>query len=259
MEYGIYTSSNLEVAKTKYWALVIYCNDDKTVFGSKLYNGSEDNKTLAAICERNNNEQTTKYAFEIPNGQKFTNDFDGVCKLLGSNYECDITTLNKKEDLHLTSQYEMPTVSQAGIKECLRLWRKGVNYHAKPDLMQFQLITDNIEYIFSIDVNNTNIYCGASINLPFEYGMFGKGQYYRLRNYADNSQAFCRFYCNIGEMLGSTEVPVLVCESGQCKTTSDGLYWPLKRNTEDEIVLDGCGGDEYIYKRNAWKSEYFTS
>ena len=42
----------------------------------------------------------------------------------------------------------------------------------------------------------------------------------------------------------------LVCESGKCIQTNEGFYWLIKRYKGDEMVLQGCGGNEYIYRRN---------
>lgn len=84
-----------------------------------------------------------------------------------------------------------------------------------------------------------------------------RGQYFRIRNYADNSKPFCRFQCNLGDNAEVKSVPEILCESGKCTTTEHGLYWPIKRYSDNEIILEGCGGDEYIYQRNACKSEYF--
>ncbi len=259
MEYGVYTSSTFEVALTKFWALLFYCNVDKTIIGSKLYNGVNENKTLAAICERNIIEQTTKYAFKNLDGQITTNDFDGLCTLIGSIYAYDISTLKKIDDINISFKYDMPTVSEAGIKRCLDIWRKGVTYNVDSGFMLFQMVTNKIEYVFSINSQDTNIYCGASINILYDNGLFGSNQYFRLRNFADNSQPYCRFHCNIGGNIETTkEVPEIICRSERCISTGDGLFWPVKRYNDNEIVLDGCGGDEYIFKRNTHKSEYFS-
>ena len=34
--------------------------------------------------------------------------------------------------------------------------------------------------------------------------------------------------------------------------------WFVKRYKNEEIVLDGCGKDEYIYRKNTWKLERFA-
>lgn len=257
MEYGVYTSDTLEIAQTRFWTLCLYCNADKSIIGAKLYNGVDDSKTLAAICERSIMANKTAYAYEKPDGQRFTNDFEGVCKLIGSEYHFDSKTLRKIDDIVISEPYKMPTVSEAGIEKCLRQWRMGDSLWVNDNGLEFKMVTNKIEYIFSIYDNNCNIYCGASVNIPYSGGMFGSGQYFRIRNYKDNSTPNCRFSCNIGGDAVVRKVPEIVCESGKCTSTSDGLYWPVKRFSDNKIVLDGCGGDEYIYRSNLYKSEYF--
>lgn len=46
------------------------------------------------------------------------------------------------------------------------------------------------------------------------------------------------------------------CQTGACVTTEQGLFWPLKRCTDHEIVLNG-GGDAFVHRRDSQKSEYF--
>jgi hypothetical protein len=259
MEYGVFTSAALEIANTRYWALCLYCNSDKSIIGAKLYNGVDENKTLAAICERDSLKKLTVYAYEKPDGQRYTNDSDGVFKLLGGQYQYALHDLKKIDDIELTEQYKMPSVTEAGIKKCLKEWRMGSFFREIYNGILFQMVTDKIEYVFQIRQDKCDIYCGASVNIPYDEGMFGSGQYFRLRNFDDNSAPYCKFYCNIGNDAIIREVPDFKCESGKCVSTADGLYWQLKRHSDNEIVLTGCGGDEYIYRNDAPKSEYFKT
>jgi len=257
MEYGVFTSDLSEIAQTRYWTLYLYCNKDKSIIGAKLYNGNDENKTLAAVCERYVNKNKTVYAFEIPGGQKFTNDFDGVCKMIGSSLSCDTEDMKKVDSIEISKPYDMPTVTEKGIAVCLKQWRMGTSYRQINNGFVFQMITNTIEYVFQIQTDNCNIYCGASVNVPYDGGMFGGGQYFRLRNFADNSKPFCRFECNLGNDLTVPFVPECNYESGECTVTKQGFYWPVKRYNDDEIVLSGCGGDEYVYNRNEQKNEHF--
>jgi hypothetical protein len=258
MEYGVFTSNSLEIANTKFWTLCFYCNCDTTNICAELYNGINDDKTLAAICERNKAENKTVYAYETPDGKKHTNDFNGVCQKLGSSLRYDISAMIKKDNIELSEPYKMPTVADVGIEQCLKQWRMGTEYRLIYDGMMFQMVTDKIEYIFSIQNENCNIYCGASVNIPYDGGMFGSGQYFRFRNFGDNSKPFCRFHCDLGKEANVREVPKTVCESGKCTSTAQGLYWPVKRFDDNEIVLDGCGGAEYTYRNDSKKSEFFV-
>lgn len=46
--------------------------------------------------------------------------------------------------------------------------------------------------------------------------------------------------------------------AGLCVNTSEGLMWCVKRYTDEQIVLQGCGTDEYIYRRNDRRTEQFA-
>ena len=129
MEYGVFTSELLEIAQTRCWNLCLYCNLDKSIIGVKLYNGLDKEKTLVAICERKNLENKTVYAYETPEEERVTNDKDG-------------------------------------IESCLIQWRMGTFYQTLYNGIQFQMITNKIEYIFMIQKDHCNIYCEVAVNVP---------------------------------------------------------------------------------------------
>ena len=257
MEYGVYTSKTMEVAVTPSFALVYYCNEDKSVFGTKLYKGTDGKKKLIAICERNQAKKTTHYAFST-GLYKVTNNNDNIVKFLGEDFYAIPDGLWMIDSIEVIPQnFHMPIVSEAGIMDCLRQWRLGNEHFVDGNTMFFHMVTNKIEYVFSINTQNTNIYCGASVNIPYEGGLFGSGQYFRIRNYKDNSEPFCGFHCDIGKDAVIPQFEEITCESGECIATKQGLYWPVKSFTDDEIILAGCGGDEYVYHRNVVKSERF--
>lgn len=257
MENGVYTSLDLEVAQTKHWAICFYCNSEKSVIGAELYHGVDDSKKLVAICERFVDDKLTVYAYQKMDDVIATNDYDGVCKRIGSAFEYRIDKMKKIDSIKIVEPYEMATVNEKGIGFCLKQWRMGTSYYSHSNGFTFQMVTNKLEYVFSIQNDNCNIYCGASVNVPDDNGMFGGGQYFRFRNFDDNSASFCRFVCNLGKDITVPSIPELTCESGACIVTNKGLYWPVKRFTNDEIVLHGCDGDEYVYSRNNPKSEFF--
>lgn len=256
VEYGVFTSEKLEIAEAVHWALVFYHDEDRAVMGAELYNGADEAKTLAAVCERDLRAGRTAYAYEEPSGKRRTNDPHGVCARLGQPLSYDRQGLRKIDDIHPSEPYELPTVSEAGVKRCLLLWRMGCSYRCADDVMIFTMVTGKIEYVFSVWPEKTDLYCGASLNVPTDEGMLGEEQYFRLRNFGDNTASFCGFYSHLGDDA-EWKKPAACCESGSCVTTEQGIYWPLKRHTDDEIVLNGCGGDEYVYRRDGQKSEYF--
>ena len=257
MQVGVFTSEGLEIAESVYWALVFYDREDQSVMGAELYNGTGENKTLAAVCERDRQANRTVYAYEEPSGKRWTNDPHGVCARLGKPLAYDRRGLRQIDTIHPSEPFALPTVTDAGIKRCLLLWRMGCIYRCFGTGMLFTMVTNRIEYVFSIRQENCDLYCGASLNVPMDQGMLGEGQYFRLRSYGDNTAPFCGFVSHLGDDAEwKTPAPV-DCRAGTCTTTEQGLFWPLKRHTDDEIVLDGCGGDEYVYRRDDQKSEYF--
>ena len=153
----------------------------------------------------------------------------------------------------------LPTVKEAGIPKCLTLWRMADSYHATHDELNFFLCTGKTEYIFSIQAENTNIYCGASYNIVFDLGLFSGGQFFRIRNYKDNSEKWCGFYCDFSYESKDIKIPTEQCELGKCLMTTKGLMWCVKRYTDDEIVLQGCGDDEYTYRRTDKRTEQFIT
>ena len=257
MTCGVFTSEALEIAESVHWALVFYDRAAQGVMGAELYNGTCEKKTLAAVCERDRRAGRTVYAYEEPSGKRWTNDAQGVCARLGQPLAYDRQGLRQIDEIHPTAPYELPTVTEAGVRECLLLWRMGCAYRHFDGGMLFTMVTGRIEYVFSIWPEKCDLYCGASVNVPMENGMLGEGQYFRLRNYDDNTASFCGFVSHLGGDAEWREAAPMTCESGRCVTTDQGLFWPLKRHTDDEIVLDGCGGDEYVYRRDGQKSEYF--
>ena len=132
-------------------------------------------------------------------------------------------------------------------------------YRATHDELEFFLCTGKTEYIFSVNTKDNNIYCGASYNIVFDLGVFGGGQFFRIRGYKDNSEPWCGFACNFSYEAGEINIPTEQCELGKCLVTSKGLMWCVKRYSDDEIVLQGCGEDEYVYKRKKGSIERFIA
>ena len=260
---GVYRSSNMEIAETEKFALVYYCSADKMVFGTKLYAGFEDKKQLVAICERNQIEEKTEYAYLVKDSVPHVAiiNSERMQRQLTTSYDPELKkSMRKLENFTVDHRgTPLPTVKEAGIPKCLTLWRMSDGYFANENHFNFYLCTGKTEYIFSIKPEDTNIYCGASYNVVFDLGMFSGGQFFRIRNFKDNSEKFCRFYCDFSYEASQVDIPTKECELGKCINTSKGLMWCVKRYTDDEIVLQGCGEDEYIYRRNDKVTERFVS
>jgi len=258
---GVYRGSNCEIVETEKFSLVIYCSSDKNILGAKLYRGYENNKRLVAICERNLASEKTEYAYFVEDSDPHT----AICNSelasgLGAAYDPNLKKSMRRLESFVVdhSGTPLPTVKDAGIPKCLTLWRMADSYRATPDEFSFSLCTGKTEYIFFIKREDTNIYCGASYNIVFDLGIFGGGQFFRIRNYKDNSEKWCGFFCDFSWEAKEINIPTEQCELGRCVQTENGLMWLVKRYTDDEIVLQGCGDDEYTYRRTDKRTEQFT-
>ena len=257
---GVYRSSNCEIVETEKFALVLYCSSDKNILGTKLYKGYENKKRLVAICERDIVNEKTEYAYLVEDTTPHTAITNSdLAYLLGETYDINLNkSMRRLESFSVDhSGTPLPTVKEAGIPKCLTLWRMADSYHATHDNFNFFLCTGKTEYIFSIELEDTNIYCGASYNIVFDLGLFSGGQFFRIRNYKDNSEKWCRFTCDFSYEANNSQIPIEQCELGKCIQTDKGFTWCLKRYNDDMIVLQGCGNDEYTYRRTDKRTERF--
>ena len=259
---GVYRGSHCEIVETEKFSLMLYCSSDKNRLGAKLYQGFENKKRLVAVCERDLISEKTEYAYFVEGSVPHT----AICNSemasgLGAPYDPDWKkSMRRLESFAVDhSHTPLPTVKEAGIPKCLTLWRMADSYHAAHDDFNFFLCTGKTEYIFSIKTENTDIYCGASYNIVFDLGLFGGGQFFRIRNYKDNSEKWCTFHCDFSYESKDTPIPTEQCELGKCQMTDKGLMWCVKRYTDNEIVLQGYGDDEYTYRRTDKRTERFSA
>lgn len=258
---GVYRGINCEIVETEKFALMLYRSSDKNILGAKLYKGYENKKSLVAICERDLVEEKTKFAYFVEDSVPHTAITNSeLVSELSTAWDPDIKNSMRRLESFLVdhSGAPLPTVKDAGIPKCLTVWRMADSYYATHDNFNFYLCTGRTEYIFSIKFQDQNIYCGASYNIVFDLGLFSGGQFFRIRNYKDNSEKWCGFHCDFSYESREIKIPTEECELGKCLRTSKGLMWCVKRYSDDEIVLQGCGDDEYTYRRTDKRNEQFT-
>ena len=252
---GIYRGSTREAAESERFALVLY--HEGGILGAALYAGFAERKRLAAICEHDAAAKVTRYAYRTDAGESIGDTRLAV--RLGERF--DAATLRRMRRLETfavdRSGEPMPTVREAGIPRCLAAWRLGSSYRADAGELYFYLCTGRTEYIFSVQPQADNIYCGASYNQVFDLGLFGGRQFFRIRHLGDDSAPFCGFHSDFTCEAPPADVPMGECEIGRCVQTSRGLAWCVKRYGDDEIVLAGCGEDEYTYRRDEARTERF--
>lgn len=256
MKTGVYSRKDFEIAITKSYAIVHYKIDD--LFGCKLFH----NNKLIAIVERTfADKDKAKYAFLNNKGQILTNDMSLTLrdKINTFNVPIDEELFFLKDEITLSNENEKtPTVSEAGVAKCLKLWTLGIEFSVNESMIDFRMQTKSLQYVFIINTNMDDIYCGISVSYPFDNGLFGGAQYFRIRNYGDNTQPWCWHNCTLGSPIEKFEFDPSVCKDGKCTFSNGGFYWPVKRYTDDEIVLQGCNDDEYVYKGNKNLVERFS-
>ncbi len=256
---GIYKSDTAEIVETERVALVYSSDPTGTVFGVKAYLGFEAKKKLVALCEYATGNGSVAYAYVTDTGDVLANS-NNMKAQLGQKYDD-----SRKKSLYRSEVFSvthgdapLPTVDEAGIRHCLTQWRMATKYHATSARFSILLCTDKTEYVFDIAPKDTNIYCAISFNTATEMGLLCGKQFFRIRNYRENTDAFCESFANLGLMPEETVVSTEECVGGNCTNTSRGLFCGVKRYSGDEIVLCGCGGDEYRYSRKDTMLERFT-
>ena len=247
---GVFRSGNREIAVTERFAIVYYKSDNGR-FGAKLFSGNVCRKKLCAVCERNDEADITAYSFISEDGRIVSND-ESLSRLIGEEFSEELLKgMRRLESFRIDhSHTPLPTVSETGIKNCLLIWRMANTYWAKKDHFHFFMCTGKTEYIFSIRPEDTNIYCGVSYNVPFDLGLFSGGQFFRIRNFQDNSKPYCGFYYDFGYEYVTPQIPTEQVKLGKTVDLNNAMMWCVKRYNDNEIVLQGCGDDEYIYSRN---------
>ena len=237
---GVYKSRNAEIVVTNKYSLYFYASS-KHIFGVKLYQGFENKKSLIAVVERDDDLAKTKYAYKYRD-KLYYND-ENIKEYIGEKFDPFITKkMNRIEKFYTTSQkITNPKVSEVGIRKALIIWRAQSSLEVDDTQFIFIITTPKKDYAFTIQRENENIYCCASFNEAFDLGLRGGMQNFRIRNYngeIENKES----WCNSGYDF------ITNYENNKIEYT---IEWLVKRYTDDEIILDGCSGDEYIYTRNS--------
>ena len=257
---GVWRGVDAEICETERYALYLYAEDGGNCLGMQLFSGNGSAKTRIAVCEHDCGTGTTRYAYRTARGS-ITNDNDILVPLLGEVWNPSRKTAMRRTETFFcsppTQDEPLPGVSEVGIERCLYLWRAGDSCTANAERFHFFLCTGQTEYVFSVTPTDTNVYCGASYNYPFALGMMAGGQYFRLRAHRDNTAPYCAFRANFSYLPHRPQIPFDEIALGQCVNSREGLVWCVKRYTEDKIVLQGCGEDEYIYRRYDRREEVF--
>ena len=246
---GIYRSNDSEIVETEKFAYVVYSSDSGNILGAKLYSGMHDKKKLCAVCERDMVNSVTRYAYSCED--KFVGNDERLQGMLGEKYDTSRKKSMKRLEKFFVDHRKrsQPKVSEAGIKGSLLSWKRISQFQTSNYGLHFELYTGTNDYVFTIDLYETNIYCGASYSDVFDMGIMGRVQYFRLRNFRDNSAPFCQFIGDFSYISDHKPVRFDIGEKSPACAADENHIWTVKRYNDDEIVVQGCGGEEYVYLR----------
>lgn len=246
---GIYRSNDSEIVETEKFSYVVYSLDSGNTLGAKLYSGMHDKKKLCAVCERDMVNSVTMYAYS--GEDKVVGNDERLKGMLGEKYDPSHKKSMKRLEKFFVDHCKrsQPKVSEVGIKGSLLSWKRISQLRISNLGFHFELYTGTNDYVLIIHPHETNIYCGASYSNVFDMGIMGGVQYFRLRNLGDNSEPFCQFASDFSYISDHKPIKFDVGEKSPACFADDNHIWMVKRYSDDEIVLQGCGGDEYVYYR----------
>ena len=250
-------SASNEIVLTERFAL--HFSENGTKFGCRLYTGSRTTKLCTAAVEYDAATDTTSAAGIYENGESWhCGESDALRTAIGADFSAvKLNGMRETESFAVVpADSSVPKVSETGIASALKRWRMGAEYTCRGSQCRLHLCTPFTEYIFSVRPESADIYIGASWNQPFELGLFGGRQYFRIRDCMPR-KSFCSFFCDLTQRRRSETIPTDNAILGQCVSTPQGLMWCVKRYTDDEIVLQGCGDDEYVFRRDSEMCERY--
>lgn len=252
-------SADGEIVLTEKFALHFYEKSSPRRIGCLLYKGSRTAKFCIAAAEHDFSADRTYACGVYANGAAWSfggGELDGI---IGTEFSEKSAAGMKTAETFSTvpGEREMPKVSDVGIAGAMKAWRMGAEFTNGGGLCSLHLCTAFTEYTFDIRPDYGDVYIGASWNIPFEMGLFGGQQYFRIRDLGER-QPYCGFGANFTSRRADIRIPTEKAAIGQCVLTDKGYLWCVKRYDDDEIVLEGCGGDEYTFRRNVEVEERFA-
>lgn len=252
---GIYRKKDILIAETE--RIAILYRDGGDVLYAELYEGMQENKTLRGTVEYDLKSKKAKYAYSDDAG-KITANFDAK-NTIGRKFDRKQLDGMKRIETFLVDRDKnpLPTVPEAGFKTCLTKWRTGTRFYCREGIIFACIYINGFEYAFHmVPQNQENIYCSIIAIEAFELGTCVGKQYYRLRNYGDNTSNFAVSFSHINDELKRVCLPsgengidfselctVIDNTSGQKKLEK------INRYTDNQITVSNCG-DELDYFRD---------
>ena len=252
---GVYRRKDTLIVETERLAIVYLDRGDTLC--AELYEGLRENKSLRGRAEYDLKNKKAKYAYSDDDG-KITANFD-ASGVIGRKFDRKQLDSMKRTDTFLAERGKkpLPTVPEAGFKTCLTKWRTGTRFYCRDGVIFASVYINGFEYAFHmVPLNQENIYCSVIAVEAFELGTCVGTQYFRLRNFGDNSAKFAQSFSNLNEPFERVSLPTgengIKFEQNDCIRGSAGKIRALesvKRYETDWITVTNCG-DELTYLRD---------
>lgn len=259
--YGVYIGADLEVVVTEKYTMTFRRHGEEDYLESMLLLTKD--LTCLGVChsspcctEMRIPPKTWAYAFKMNPIEDLVCNDDNLAALLGrQTVWLDFTAEGSNAKFYDSSVYSSqlaetftmeelaPACVAAGhdnIAHCLKSWNIGITkliYKEKP--IGVTINTDKHMYIFEITPGS--IYCRAARYLVCERGVvFNQNfrQGYEAYMIADNREARDSLTYD-PDLFNATE----------CNWIDRSVYWSVASVEQDLIVLHGCQGDTYTWKK----------
>jgi len=169
--------------------------------------------------------------------------------------------LSKIEQINTSSkEISPPKTSEASLSECLKSFILGSSVKTFGKVQSIEINTKKHMYFFMVYKNF--IYCRAA-----HYNTCNKGVLFaqNIRITVRNRKKVFTYMADDNRIAGKK---LLIDESmfnpNMCVFTpkerggwSAGIYWSIKKVNDNYIILNGCGGEDYKWKRSSKKIEWF--
>lgn len=252
---GIYRKKDTVIADTE--RLTIVFKECKDALRAELYEGVQENKILRAFAEFDMNAKKAKYAYS-DDGGKITSNCAAE-EIIGKKFErAQLNSMKRVETFFVRRDSKpLPTVPEAGFKTCLTKWRTGTKFHCKNGEIFAGIYVGGMEYAFHMAPEMCeNIYVSIVANEAFELGNCVGRQYFRIRNFGDNTEKFTVSFSLLNEEFTKVSLPsgengIVFDHPASAADNEDGrtVLESVKKYTPDSITVTNCG-DELTYLKD---------
>ena len=149
------------------------------------------------------------------------------------------------EKIEIASPYTMPAATADNIGQCLQMWELGT----RRMLMKEQYVTGitiNTNRHSAIWYYDGNVFYARTARLRSNNNGSLFAQNIRLM-YNYNTGEMTTSIADYNRKVADAELVIIdsLFNPDVCIYAPDGIYWSLKSNTPDKIVINGCGQDYF--------------